>query len=200
MSLWLCLAAIEAQPKRATCWRLGYETWVRVAGALSFPHFTPPPTGVQQDSIGVTLQETIAEHLRGVYDPSVTRHVFQTNSKVIAWMDFMVTRPAWRALLYELRDKHKTDAVLGLAMSTIERHGHQDELATFLLGFRLFNNALVQSVSKMVARDAGEEELARFRYSSSLFFPLFSCSFIFLLLAPCALSLPTLTCTRNWFC
>jgi hypothetical protein len=60
-----------------------------------------------------------------VYDPQCTRGVFQTRSRNIPWMNFMVTKPLWRSVLYELAEVHKADAVLGLALSKIEELGHQ---------------------------------------------------------------------------
>ena len=97
----------------------------------------------------------------------------------------MVTKPLWRSVLYELAEVHKADAVLGLALSKIEELGHQvrkggdkcsfflkgeggkkkDELATILLGFRLFNQALVQSVTKMasLSEQQLQEDLQKFK-------------------------------------
>jgi hypothetical protein len=49
-----------------------------------------------QEEIAQKVVDTTANRLRAVYDPNVTRHVFQTNVKSIPWMDFMVTKQGER--------------------------------------------------------------------------------------------------------
>ena len=121
--------------------------------------------GCAAEEIQGTLVKTVADRVKAVYDPQCTRGVFQARNANVPWMSFMVTKPLWRSVLYELAEVHKADAVLGLALSTIEKLGHQDELATILLGFKLFNQALVQSVSKMLGFSEQKlvEELPKFK-------------------------------------
>ncbi len=121
--------------------------------------------GCGVEEIQGVLVKTVADRVKAVYDPQCTRNVFQTKSRNVPWMNFMVTKPFWRSVLYELAEVHKSDAVLGLILSTIEELGHQDELATILLGFRLFNQALVQSISKMLSSSEQKlvEDLPKFR-------------------------------------
>ena len=121
--------------------------------------------GCAVEEIQGTLVKTVADRVKAVYDPQCTRGVFQARNANVPWMSFMVTKPLWRSVLYELAEVHKADAVLGLALSTIEKLGHQDELATILLGFKLFNQALVQSVSKMLGFSEQKlvEELPKFK-------------------------------------
>jgi hypothetical protein len=76
--------------------------------------------GCSVEEIAGVMVKTVSDRVKAVYDPQCTRNVFQTRSRNIPWMNFMVTKPLWRSVLYELAEIHKADAVLGLALSTIE--------------------------------------------------------------------------------
>ena len=137
----------------------GYSSMVTLLG-----HWLED-SGCEVQEIKSVLTNTVANKVKSVYDPQCTRSVFQTKSRNIPWMNFMVRNPFWRQVLYELSEAHKSDSVLGLALSRIEELGHQEELATILLGFRLFNRAIVQSVTKMTAGNEQKmiEDLAKFK-------------------------------------
>ena len=55
-----------------------------------------------REEISAVMTKTVADRVKTVYDPQCTRNVFQTRNRNIPWMNFMVTKPLWRSVLYEV--------------------------------------------------------------------------------------------------
>jgi negative elongation factor C/D len=68
------------------------------------------------------------------------------------WLDFMISDPHWRALLYRLSADHKDCLLLNFAIQRISDAGHQSEIASLATAsayFRVFNRVLGTALAEL---------------------------------------------------
>eukprot|EP01027_Heterolobosea_sp_BB2_P024183 GEZU01036395.1.p1 GENE.GEZU01036395.1~~GEZU01036395.1.p1 ORF type:complete len:225 (-),score=31.11 GEZU01036395.1:3-617(-) len=93
------------------------------------------------------ISKLVVDHLKGViqdnFNPKKADEIFSAGaSRAPKWLEFMISSPEWRRLIYHLSEKNKDCLMLNFAIQKISEAGHQDEIATVTSAatfFRVFH-------------------------------------------------------------
>jgi negative elongation factor C/D len=144
--------------------------WIDAAASLDNKQTPSPPTTVVKSennnssststAIATTTASTSAtdvvqEHIKTLivqkFDPKKADTVWGRKAAP-EWLDFMISDPQWRALLYRLSADHKDCLLLNFAIQRISDAGHQSEIASLATAsayFRVFNRVLATALSEV---------------------------------------------------
>jgi negative elongation factor C/D len=154
--------------------------WIDAAAALDNNKQTSPPSTTTTTTTNVVKSENnnnssststavvaaaaaastsatdvVQEHIKTLivqkFDPKKADTVWGRKAAP-EWLDFMISDPQWRALLYRLSADHKDCLLLNFAIQRISDAGHQSEIASLATAsayFRVFNRVLATALSEV---------------------------------------------------
>eukprot|EP01080_Neovahlkampfia_damariscottae_P009737 gene9737-2064_t len=84
----------------------------------------------------------------------------KTTTKPPEWLNYMISKPTWRNLIYKLSEMYPDCYLLNFSIQKICANGHIDEISHFTsssTNFNIFHNVLVNLIDKLSTKT--EEEL-----------------------------------------
>jgi negative elongation factor C/D len=113
-------------------------------------------SGVDDPTVNKMVEDQLKSIIMEKFDPKKADTIFTEGASAPQWLEFMITEPEWRSLIYQLSEAHTNCLMLNFAIQRISDLGHQGEIASLTTAstyFGVFNRVLLDTLSHICTLD-----------------------------------------------